>query len=62
MSVSGFAKIATGLAGAEAGWGLGAGAGVSVVASCISFASRRRCSRTCGVIAWSPSLRQSLRR
>eukprot|EP00965_Chrysotila_dentata_P137394 4544713-Pleurochrysis_carterae.AAC.1 len=27
MSVSGFAKIATGLAGAEAGCGLGAGAG-----------------------------------
>eukprot|EP00965_Chrysotila_dentata_P132849 4392676-Pleurochrysis_carterae.AAC.2 len=46
MSVSGLAKVATGLADAEAGFGLGAGAGVSVVASRLSFTSRRRCSRT----------------
>eukprot|EP00965_Chrysotila_dentata_P064193 2126000-Pleurochrysis_carterae.AAC.1 len=51
MIVFGFAKIATGLAGAEAGCGLGAGAGRSVIASHLSFASRRRCSRT-----WRKSL------
>eukprot|EP00965_Chrysotila_dentata_P038312 1273274-Pleurochrysis_carterae.AAC.2 len=37
MSASGFAKVAAGLAGAEAGCGLGAGPGVSVVASRLMF-------------------------
>eukprot|EP00965_Chrysotila_dentata_P097991 3240213-Pleurochrysis_carterae.AAC.1 len=46
VSMFDFAMVATGLAGAEAGCGLAAGAGVCVIVSRLSLVLRRRCSRT----------------